>query len=850
MAETTGPAKEPRGHPKRKLRLLLFLGAVAVALLTLWIVWTPVMTRYAIHRIRHATPGEELGLYWCDLARTAVHEGNEDAVRAMLHAETKGHDFAEAYFVAFAGCSEEFLKLLDEHSDAHAKDVLFRSSVKLMYFRDESEQIPVSCKTDVLALVEYFKSLEKSGDLNARRLGPTLYGYASRRFAEELAEARKKEEETARRARGPAPERIRKLLVKLESADPQERSMAAEKLGDLRFAAKWSVPHLAKTLLANKGSSETVLALMSIGCEDAPALLPLLDSPHKGTREAAIEIFAGIGVPMPQAVPKLVEALDNSDGFVRGGAARALSKMGPEGTRAATQKLLRMLGSGDMERRRRGASGMFYFARESRSIAPQFLALFCSEYAPTTKDNLALLVGRTGQETKAAKTELLKLLKSPYEHTRLVGAEAYWRLTGDATGVMVTITSVLSDERSPWRHNATRLLFRMHEHARPALKHLKSAMSDTRPSTSVPAARSVWYLTARHQEPMKALIAAFSKDVDPKWAAVEAMLSEFYYPEALQTLGEMGAAAGPAAPHVAGFLRSKECSSLELEEDVLNCLADIGHEAQEASGAVLEYLRKAPPGMRVSAAVCLARISPRSKRTAAELSRLLSKQDAVSREAGARALGELKSVSPESKRALKTLLKDPDPHVRLAACETLWQPDCDKPAILNVLQEILGDKYSGDFIRTRAATFVCTLGADAKPLLPTLEAVSKEEYGPTRCLAVGALCGALGKKNHEELLWKWLKSPDHAVRSAAAYALPKAGLKPARLAAGLATAMNDPHSTVRGIAARALGEFSDSVPSANKMLEKLLVDMDPYVRQDARRALVKRRRSAAQKDKK
>lgn len=63
--------------------------------------------------------------------------------------------------------------------------------------------------------------------------------------------------------------------------------------------------------------------------EAIPALIQVLEDEDEYVRSSAVFALGEIG-PQPGVVPALLEALGDEDGFVRGTAAEALGKIGPE----------------------------------------------------------------------------------------------------------------------------------------------------------------------------------------------------------------------------------------------------------------------------------------------------------------------------------------------------------------------------------------------------------------------------------------------------------------------------------------------------------------------------------------
>ncbi len=161
---------------------------------------------------------------------------------------------------------------------------------------------------------------------------------------------------------------------------------------------------------------------------------------------------------------------------------------------------------------------------------------------------------------------------------------------------------------------------------------------------------------------------------------------------AIDALGELGPAAAPAVPDLAGILSEDS----DLRMSAIDTLSNIGPAAAPAVPALIKVLDDKSSGYRGQAAQALGNIGPEAKAAIPKLEeRLLGDNEATVRLSSAEALGNI--GDPEAIPSLIAALNDQDPitrrYVALALAQFGKQARMAVPALVAKLSD--EEKYVG-----------------------------------------------------------------------------------------------------------------------------------------------------------
>lgn len=312
-------------------------------------------------------------------------------------------------------------------------------------------------------------------------------------------------------------------------------------------------------------------------------------------------------------------------------------------------------------------------------------------------------------------------------------------------------------------------------------------------------------------------------------------------------LGDMGAAAAPAAPALVAASKDKD---IAVRAEVASALLRIGEGAIPAikegladpsAGIALALVlsKMGNPGLvalvdriahgndaaQGNALIGIGSLGAAAKRSLPVLVELFRSNDAAVRGAAAQAVAKM----AEANRAIvvpavAAALRDPDPGMRLGAIATAGALGSDGVSLVPALVERLADTQPDVQKATQDALF--QMGPPALPALrpllasPGVAAVLSRFGAP----AIPFLTEALGGE-------------PPAVRIAAATGLAGMGSAAASAAESLGKALHDVDADVRVSVAQALAAIGSSASAANAALASALADPSPAVRAAAATAI-------------
>ncbi len=197
---------------------------------------------------------------------------------------------------------------------------------------------------------------------------------------------------------------------------------------------------------------------------------------------------------------------------------------------------------------------------------------------------------------------------------------------------------------------------------------------------------------------------------------------------AVVVLGRIGPGARAAVPALLKLQRSTPGA----RRHVIDALAAIGEAPDEALGAVLKGLKDPDVAVRFAAVRACAAFGPKAKAAVPDLIRLLDDEVNAGDVSPRPVVYALGKVGPDAKAAvpkLLPLLKDDDIEHATHAAAALLRIGAEEKAAVAVFRRALDKSLQGEkaYIRFRTFSLVEDMGPAAKPLVPLLLSIVKDE---------------------------------------------------------------------------------------------------------------------------
>ncbi|MBL7134089.1 MAG: HEAT repeat domain-containing protein [Phycisphaerae bacterium] len=254
--------------------------------------------------------------------------------------------------------------------------------------------------------------------------------------------------------------------------------------------------------------------LAALGPDAVPHLIEGLEDSDRGTRSCAATALARIG---PEAVPALIDALQHKDIHVRCEAAWALGSLGPQ-AKTGVPALIRLLkGDGamhfaaealyeivpgdptpvplllDMVRRYRGEEARLarnVLSRIGRASVPA-LRRALEDQNHRVRAAAAKAIGAAGPQAEEAVPELTQALQDTDSNVREYAAEALGAIGPAGKGGVPALREALKDTDADFRLIAATALGRIGPAAKDATAALKEALKDESESVRQAAATAL-----------------------------------------------------------------------------------------------------------------------------------------------------------------------------------------------------------------------------------------------------------------------------------------------------------------------------------------------------------------------
>lgn len=502
------------------------------------------------------------------------------------------------------------------------------------------------------------------------------------------------------------------LLASIRAAPDRRCPQAVSVLGEL---GEQAVPVLVDLLRDDDPDirRQASWALRDIGAAAKPSIAALIDGLRTTGREGRATIagvLAGVG---SDAVGPLVAALRDADAKVRGGAARALERLGPRAQAAAPALVDTLFEAAPPDDPSdRSADESSEWRRRGEPV-------------PTGYHAALRAIG------VAAVEPLLERLELPDRASRLEALRALELVGYDAKPAVARLLALFDDPG--FRFEAASALGGLGPAAREAIPRLITGLHDPDAGFRARAAETLgrigWeapMLRYRPETLARGAVAPLAESLEDPDARVRAA--------AARALEDLGTAAAPAVPALLGrlgdpsaevrhqVLRALRWTRRVPGERIAECLSDPDARVRLAAA---EGLRDEDLGSGTVVTKLLAALGDTSAEVRAAAAHRLAR---INARAGivietnslewAEVSGKLLVAAPGAAATLRKALDDPEPRVRAAATYTLPLFPRDGAALVPLLTARLKD--SDARVRLAAAVALPQFGVQARAAVPAL----------------------------------------------------------------------------------------------------------------------------------
>ncbi len=572
-------------------------------------------------------------------------------------------------------------------------------------------------------------------------------------------------------------------------ADPDEtvRGRSAVALGRVGAADARTVPALAALLddpsvAIRAAAAEALGALKGLAAAAVPALVPLLQDRDEGVRKAAADAVGRIGVLPEAAADLLTEGLASADNAVRARTAESLGDIG--GAAAEVAAALAEAAGDDNDRvRAKAVEALGKIGESAAEIAVPRLVRALKDPDNWVSALAAEALGEMGAGADGAIPALVRSLRHVNPQVRANAAEALGKLGPAAAAAVPALERAARDDDGGVRLRAVRALGGIGGPTPESVRAVRAALADPDPQARAAAAEAFGAWGEADEETRADLLALLDDANDevkaraarvlPKLAGATPEVvagltrrlaeddSDWVRVEAARALGQLGAAAAPAG---GALLRAAQTGEVGLREEAMRALAmaqppeateaftsglrdaeaavrvlasagwrRAGEVPDEAVPALVEALQDPEVQVRANAAYALGRLDPVPAEAVPLLADCATHPDAGLRLNAALALQAVPGRA--AVEALRALLGDPNPRLRLLAARRVLTEDAADPGAVAAVADALVAPAAG--MRKTAADLVAAVAPAAGAVLDALRTRLDGETDP----AVRALAG-------------------------------------------------------------------------------------------------------------
>jgi HEAT repeat protein len=593
---------------------------------------------------------------------------------------------------------------------------------------------------------------------------------------------------------GPAAKNAAPTLINIlhrEGRGEQERDSIDEAVEILAVIGRPAVPALIETLKSkdHNPSVRAVAALKKMGPEAEAAVPALFDALRQRRGVDRFPVQEALGRIGPAAVPALTAALKDKDGDVRLRAASALSRIGA-GAKEAVPTLIEALN--DKQIQHLAVEALGKIGPDAKAALP-ILSEKLKDPAVGPRRRVARALLRIDPGQKEALAVLIDALKDMTDKkggTRWNAAQALGELGPAAREAVPALAQALKDSNHTVRYSAADALGNIGPEAAEAVPSLALALKDSDVFLVRPAAaKALGKIGPKAREAVPALIDAL-KDKQKNGRAAQA-LAEIGSKEAVPVLrdGVLKGHSTWVGPLVRIDPTAKDVVKDKLKDlrnnlkdpkngdFIVRLAAELGPSDKDAVSALLELLRChgwEHKEVRQSAVRTLVEMGVRNKAMAPALAEELDSANYYYRNARLEYQTKLVRVAHEiGPTAIEVLMEGKDPPKDVIRALGRFDVEGKSvPLLLDYLKHGEGDGY---FLRVEkrraAAQALAWIGPAAKAAAPALAeimqndpdqtlrieaAIALGEIGPRHRTVLPALSAAFIVKHADESFWdKW-----------------------------------------------------------------------------------------------
>jgi len=637
----------------------------------------------------------------------------------------------------------------------------------------------------------------------------------------------------------------------LQQGDATQRREAAFQLHQLGPEAAPALPALIKALEDREQQVwfHSIMTLAEIGPAAPDAVPELINDLNQGggrrrrgyTGQVWYRTAYALGKIGEPALPALIEALGHESESVRSGAAKALTWLGPK-AEPAMPKLLGQLNDSRNLPRQYAAEALGMIG--PKAVPPLLEALGAPEAPVRQAAAEALAWMGPSARAEAGPTLLATLDKESSPDVRAECIRSLSKLqSADEAFVSLLLRALGSDEETE-KHEAVSALLLLEPPESKTVPRLIERLQSKNAEVRRQAAYVLGRLGPSAQEAVAPLVAVVLEEPDPQpgedpflaaliqigTPAVPALLASLEKVDVaalgkehwiITTLKEMGEPALPA------LMASLDSPTISVRVGATQAIRQMGLLARRAEGPLMDHLDDPEAPVRAGAILGLISIGAPLANLAPRFEEALKDDAPEVRRAAAVAFAEIGNKGEDHAPALVAVLDDEDLKVQEEALRALGAigPDA-KSAVPKLVAKL---DHSDVAIRVEATRALGRIGPDAAAAVPALIRECAEGEEALRLSALESL-GRIGPAAASALpqVQSQLTHETPAIRAAAVTALGLIQADASESLPHLVRGLEDPDADVRHAAAEAVGRLGQAGRPATRPLVALLKNKEDW----------------------
>ncbi len=326
----------------------------------------------------------------------------------------------------------------------------------------------------------------------------------------------------------------------------------------------------------------------------------------------------------------------------------------------------------------------------------------------------------------------VRLLSDGDPQQREQAAKTLGRLGDAEPEVLAALRAALDDDHALVRRSAAEALGRLGPAARSAAPALVKTLKDPDAYVRRRAARALGRVDPEPAEVLPALLTAARGEADMATRIA-----------AITSLGRLGPAGAAAVPVLVQIMLEKPSRNGDVSEAARDALRHIG---AAAVPTLIEVCRQGTPSARAAVARALRDMGEPARPAIAALRMLLQDESQIVQVDAAAALGALEGRVDETLPFLVTVVRTGNTEAKAEAMVVLGELGPQAAPAVGAITACLSDQHEA--LRGTAVHTLAKFGAAARPAIPALEAVARDDPHPElRRAAAEALAAIRGGKD-------------------------------------------------------------------------------------------------------